>query len=203
MIKPAKAPPPQGKPATYILYVFSVVTVLATFYTFLIRPCCFGRRRKPRGPNAQGPGGMMVLPVQQLPGGKAHKKGKKKGKKGGPHGAGQGDVQVNLIVDPGMFGRDESSSSDEDEHSAPGGWDGSQWGGSSATREGKHKRKRAKRARRRSVFAGLAMEEDWRRARTTLRRVLLFDIVMLVAWGAEFVYVLIGDRCPTNQFNGW
>lgn len=203
MIKPAKSPPPKGTPATYILYVLSVVTVLATLYAFLIRPCCFGRRRKPGGPNINGPNGMMVLPVQHLPGGKEHKKGKKKGKKG-MQGAGQGDVQVNLIVDPGMFGHgDSSSDEEEDNYSTPGGWDGSQWGGSSSARSGKHKAKRGRRARRRSVFAGLVMEEDWRRARGTLRRILVFDIVALLAWAAEFIYILIGERCPTNQFDGW
>ena len=49
----------------------------------------------------------MVLPVQGLPGGKPHKKGKK-GK-----GAQQGGVQVNLIVDPSMFGRDAERGRDE------------------------------------------------------------------------------------------
>ena len=51
----------------------------------------------------------MVLPVQSLPGGKPKKKGKKG--KGPP----QGSVQVNLIVDPTMFGRDAERGRDDDE----------------------------------------------------------------------------------------
>jgi hypothetical protein len=146
---------------------------------------------------------MMVLPVQQLPGGAKAKKNKggKKGKKGG--GEAQG-VQVNLIVDPGMFGKDEESSGDEDgREGMPGAYDefGSAYG-SSTTRSG-HKKGKRKKARRRGIFAGLAMEEQWRVARSALKKLLFFDIVMGVVWASEFVYALIGRRCPAGGFEGW
>jgi len=132
----------------------------------------------------------MVLPVQGLPGGQDKKKGKK-GKKGG---GGQGDVQVNLIVDPDMFGnqREDEGSEGEDEedgYSVPGGFDS---------------RRRARRRRpRRGVFAGLAMEEQWRSARAWLKKIMVFDILGVVIWGAEFLLILMGKRCPSGQFNGW
>jgi hypothetical protein len=135
---------------------------------------------------------MMVLPVQHLPSGGGGKGGKKKkGKKGKRENA-QGDVQVNLVVDPGMFGRDRHSCSSSDVS------DDDTWGVS------QHQHKRRRRApRRRSVFAGLAMEEQWRAARAALRHLLFFDIGALLVWAAEFVYIMMGKRCPTNEYDGW
>ncbi len=136
---------------------------------------------------------MMVLPVSGLPGGKSKKKGRNK--KG--QGAGEG-VQVNLIVDPGMFGnrRDEEEAGDDDsesEYTVPGSYSGRSRG-----------RGRGRRGhRRRSVFAGLAMEAQWKQARKLLKWGMTVDIVMFFAWAAEFVYILIGQRCPSGSFDGW
>ncbi|EIN07182.1 hypothetical protein PUNSTDRAFT_104727 [Punctularia strigosozonata HHB-11173 SS5] len=201
IIKPKSSPPPKGSIASYIMYILSVLTSLALLWLFALRPCCFRRSRRGPATSVQAPNGMMVLPVQQLPGGgKAKKKGGKKGKKGAD---GQG-VQVNLIVDPGMFGRAEESSSGEDEGDGmPGGYDefGSAHG--SSTSYPGHKKRKRKRVRRRGVFAGLAMEEQWRVARKARKRMLCFDIAMGAVWACEFVYVLIGKRCPAGGYEGW
>jgi hypothetical protein len=142
----------------------------------------------------------MVLPVQSLPGGgnggKNKKQGGKKRTKGGA--ASGGDVQVNLIVDPTAFGgrddRSEGGEEGEDEYgdgSVPGGYD-------SQRRSGPRPRQR-----RRSVFAGLAMEEQWREARSTLKKTFVFDLVFTILWGGQFVFILIGKRCPSGGFEGW
>lgn len=138
--------------------------------------------------------GMMVLPVSGLPGGKKAKKPKggkkgKKGKEGMP-----GDVQVNLIVDPNAFGRpnDDDDDTDEDEEgSFPGSFD---------PEAARRKRKRAK---RRSVFAGLAMEEDWKRARSWAKKITAVDVLGIILWGAVFIFIVIGKRCPSGGFEGW
>ena len=132
----------------------------------------------------------MVLPVQALPGGKAGGK-KKVGQvgKGGKVILPPNDIQVNLIVDPdALKGREEEEEDDDDDT----GWDGSL----PSTR-------RKKKPRRRSVFAGLAMEEDWKRARKWAQKLAVFDAVSMVLWGATFVYILIGKRCPSGGFDGW
>jgi hypothetical protein len=191
MIKPPKPPPPKGTAQAYVLYVLSVITVLVVFYLFLLRPCCFGSRKNRSAQAPQMPGGMMVLPVQHLPGGaKAGKKGKK-GKKGAP-GMG-GDVQVNLIVDPNMFGgrnREDDDDDEDDEDDAE-----RSWAGSAPT-------KRKRKPKRRSVFAGLAMEAQWKTARAALKRIMAFDVVASLIWAAGFVFILTGKRCPSNEFNG-
>jgi len=134
----------------------------------------------------------MVMPVQGLPGGNGKKKGGKKGRKGGE---GHGDVQVNLIVDPSMFGQREEGDSEEED-------DEEEFGGSIPG--GFESRRRARRRRaRRSVFAGLAMEEQWRIARSWLKKIAAFDVAGVLIWGAEFVLILMGKRCPSGQFNGW
>ncbi|KAH9930729.1 uncharacterized protein B0H18DRAFT_993292 [Fomitopsis serialis] len=198
VIKTTSTPPPKGKMAAYVLYVFSFVTLLACIYMYMIRPCCCGARdRKLDTPfGAEGPGGMMVLPVQGLPGG-----GKKKGKKKKGRGGGQGEgVQVNLIVDPTMFGggpggrdrdRDEWEVEEEgEEGSAPGSFEGN--GG-----------KRKGGPRRRGIFAGLAMEAQWKRARKQLKVLMAFDCVMALAWGVVFVVILMGKKCPVGGYLGW
>lgn len=140
---------------------------------------------------------MMVLPVPGLSGPKGPKgKGGKKGKKGKGGNMGEG-VQVNLIVDPRAFGRPEEDDEDTDEdedvngESIPGAFD-----------PGSSRRKR-RRAKRRSVFAGLAMEEAWKDARAWAKKLTVFDSISFVLWGAEFVYILIGKRCPSGTFGGW
>lgn len=134
--------------------------------------------------------GMMVLPIQQ--GGKGKKgKGGKTGKKDG------GDIQVNLIVDPGMLQsqqddrRDEYDPDEYDENSSVPGPNSPY-----AT-----PRRRAR--PRRNIFAGLAMEEQWRVARAFLKKLMFFDMVWVGLWGTEFVLILIGKRCPSGGFEGW
>lgn len=138
---------------------------------------------------------MMVLPVQGMPGGKPKKKGKK-GEKGGD------GVQVNLIVDPGMLNGnmddedddgDADSELSESEYTVPGSYSG---------RSHRTRRKR-KAAKRRSIFAGLALEAQWKHARKMLKWGMMVDVLMFFAWGAEFVYILIGKRCPSGSFEGW
>ena len=79
---------------------------------FLIYPsCCARRKRKAlETPFTQGPAGMMVLPVSGAHGDK--KKKKKKGKNGKDGGEG---VQVNLIVDPRMFGNNLHDEEEDEE----------------------------------------------------------------------------------------
>lgn len=138
---------------------------------------------------------MMVLPVQGLPGGKKTKNKGGRGKKG--QGSVAGDVQVNLIVDPSAFGQREEESDENDD----GEWNDSATGVyESASGAG---RKRRRRARRRSVFAGLAMEEEWKRARSWLKKIAVFDVLGALLWGAAFVLILLGKRCPSGGFEGW
>jgi hypothetical protein len=178
------------------------VTFLAMIYLFVFRPCCSGRR-SPKSILTGGiPGipGMMVLPVQQGTTGDKGKKwnGRKKGKKG--MGRPEGNVQVNLIVDPGMLqGQQDNRHADEyddefDEHSSYSPY--AQENSPSPTPQ---RRTRP----RRSIFAGLAMEEQWRIARSSLKKVMFFDIIFVVLWGAEFVMILLGKRCPSGSFEGW
>ncbi|KAL0946723.1 hypothetical protein HGRIS_012905 [Hohenbuehelia grisea] len=203
-IKPKSPPPPANKPPAFILYVLSVLTILALLYLFVARPCCI-RKRKPAPGSGPGLGnGMMVMPVQGLPGGKGKKKDKgMKGKRGkGMKGGmpGMGDVQVNLIVDPGAFQPPDLSSSSDEETEFPGAFDSDGYASSSQRRHAKAKRARAK---RRGVFAGLAMEEAWKAARSWMKKMALFDAIAMLLWGAEFVYILIGKRCPSGAFEGW
>jgi len=183
-IKTSQPPPPQSKPHTFALYALSVLTSLFLLYRFLFRPCCCGRRRKKRTPTGFNPSGLAVLPVQGLPGEKAKKK--KKGKKGKQE---QGDVQVNLIVDPTIFGSlrpDDEENANLDELSSSF----SQSGASG-------------RPKRRSIFEGLAIEEEWRAARKELKQMLFLDTVCFFLWFAEFIWILMRERCPPGSFNGW
>ncbi|KAI0277666.1 hypothetical protein BGY98DRAFT_1089806 [Russula aff. rugulosa BPL654] len=183
-IKTPKPPPPQSKPHTFALYALSVLTSLFLLYRFLFRPCCCGRRRKKRTPAGFGPSGLAVLPVQGLPGEKAKKK--TKGKKGKQE---RGDVQVNLIVDPTMFGslRPDEENANLDELLS-----------SSFSQSGA-----SGRPKRRSIFEGLAIEEEWRAARKELKQTLFLDTVCFFLWFVEFIWILIRERCPPGSFNGW
>ncbi|KIJ41254.1 hypothetical protein M422DRAFT_172584, partial [Sphaerobolus stellatus SS14] len=65
-------------------------------------------------------------------------------------------------------------------------------------------RKRGKGRRpRRSVFEGLAMEDNWRHARSFLKKLFALDVLCCLVWAAVFGFVLFGKRCPSGQFNGW
>ncbi|PFH51745.1 hypothetical protein AMATHDRAFT_112885, partial [Amanita thiersii Skay4041] len=57
--------------------------------------------------------------------------------------------------------------------------------------------------KRRSVFAGLAMEQEWKHARAWAKKIMVVDVVGMVLWGAMFVFILIGKRCPSGGFAGW
>ncbi|KAI0934764.1 hypothetical protein AcV5_006504 [Taiwanofungus camphoratus] len=199
VIKPPSAPPPAGKMPAYILYVLSVFSFLASTYVFLIYPCCCGARKAKKDlPYAQGPGGLMVLPVQGLPGGK--KKGKR-GKKG--TGGGGESVQVNLIVDPTLFGGGGERARGADAEWEDDGPEGSSEYGAPGSRSGASSAARRPPPRRRGIFAGLAMEAQWRRARKVLKWGMVFDVCAAVLWGAEFVIILLGKRCPVGGFDGW
>ncbi|KAF5358551.1 hypothetical protein D9756_001306 [Leucocoprinus leucothites] len=206
VIKPNPPAPPAGTASAYALYVLSILTFLALLYLFLLRPCCFNPRRKDKGlmdnPLA---GGMMVLPVPNSGNKKNKGKKPKKGVGGGGKGMGDsGDVQVNLIVDPHVFsgGRDDEDSDDDDEGNdvLPGGYYGVGGGGPGSGAGGRGKRRRNK---RRSVFAGLAMEAEWKRARAWAKKIAFIDAAGVIIWGAVFVIVLIGKRCPSGGFDGW
>lgn len=164
----------------------------------------------------------MVLPTMQ--GGPGGKKGGKAGKYGGYNkkdikkwkkGKGPppmpmpGDVQVNLIVDPNAFGRGKeyySSSSSEDDNSEDDIWNDATTSSAltgSAGSKNRNKKRKKKGGRRRSVFAGLAMEEEWKRARGWTKKMVAVDAVGTLVWGAVFVYVMMGKRCPSGGFEGW
>jgi len=142
----------------------------------------------------------MVLPVQRLPGGSKDKgsKGKKKGKKGNQGGS--GDVQVNLIVDPNIFG---GSRRGRDEEEECGDKEDSSWLGTNSGRSRGSDGRRPRGPKRRSVFAGLALEARWKKARKRLKWTMTVDLVCFVLWGAEFVVILSGKRCPPGGFGGW
>ncbi len=146
----------------------------------------------------------MVLPVPNT--GKKKNKGKKPkrgsgGRMGGGGGGGEnGDVQVNLIVDPHVFsgGRDDEDSDEDGEGSDDllGAYNGV--GENSAKAKGK-----ARRTKRRSIFAGMAMEKKWKAARAWAKKMALVDALGLVIWGAAFIFVLLGKKCPSGGFEGW
>ncbi|KAI9509335.1 hypothetical protein F5148DRAFT_1298873 [Russula earlei] len=88
----------------------------------------------------------------------------------------QESVQVNLIVDPTIFRTTSSSISQTGTNRRP---------------------------KRRSVFEGLAIEEQWRAARKELKWKLFLDASCFFLWSVEFIWILIRERCPPGGFNGW
>lgn len=181
-------PPPKGTAQAYVLYVVGVLTLVGLVGLGLFSCCCRRRKGKKGGAGMAegGMGGMMVLPVMQgLAGGKKKKK-YRKGKMGAPPGQ---DVQVNLIVDPTMFGGSRRDEQEEEEESLMPGSYGQQ-----------PKRKKPK---RRSVFVGLAMEQDWMRARSWLKKMTALDVFGVIVWGAVFVFLVMGKKCPVGDFDGW
>lgn len=126
---------------------------------------------------------MMVLPVQGLGGDGKRKKAK--GKEGKDANSAEG-VQVNLIVDPTMFGGIMNRDTEEGDKEA----------NPALGQAGVGKR-------RRGLFEGLAMEEQWKAARKELKRLLFLDILCFLLWTALFVVILLGKRCPVGQFEGW
>jgi hypothetical protein len=47
------------------------------------------------------------------------------------------------------------------------------------------------------------MEGQWKIARSSLRKLFLFDLAAFIAWGAEFILILNGKRCRSGAFDGW
>jgi len=191
-IKSPDPPPAAGKPPAFVLYIFSSVTFLAIIYMYGLRPC-LGRRKRASS-NSTNPAGMMVLPVTNpMQTKKKRKKGHKKG------GAGEGgSVQVNLIVDPTMFG------SKRGNNAHPGRYDTDEDEDEEGPLPADGTSRRRQGPPRRSFFQSMAMEEQWRFARSELRFLTVFDTIMMVLWLATFVFVLMGQRCPNDaKYNGW
>lgn len=147
-------------------------------------------------------GGMMVLPVPNAAGGKKKDKRQKPKKGGGGLVGGDGDVQVNLIVDPHVFSGGHDDDDDDDSDDTDGDMPGGYYGAGKNTPNTRTKRKN-KRNRRRSVFTGLAMEEEWKRARGWAKKIAFVDGAGILIWGAVFIFVMIGQRCPVGGFDGW
>jgi len=153
--------------------------------------------------------GMMVLPVT-APGGKKPWKGGKKGK--GKYGAaggsvGPGDVQVNLIVDPKAFqppGTDDlDDDDDEDDDSVDEGSGMMPGGYGYEERERARRKKKRRNRRRKGVVEGLKMEEEWKVARSWAKKMTAIDVGEMILWGAAFVFIMIGERCPSGGYQGW
>ncbi|GJJ12629.1 hypothetical protein Clacol_006872 [Clathrus columnatus] len=179
-IKPKSPAPPTSTPPAFVLYGVFVLSFCLSVYLFVIRPCC-GKRNKANPLDPAG-NGMFVLPVQGFPG--QQKKTKKKGK-----GSQSGDVHINLIIDPRMLqqGEREELGAEDDITSS----------------HASTSRTQQSRNRRRNVFEGLALENQWKQARSSLKFLFTLDIICLVVWCAAFVYVLFGKKCPPGQFDGW
>ena len=183
---PKDPPPPANKAPAYVLYIISVISVFILLYLFVIRQCCIRNKPSP-SKHPLNASAMMVLPMNGS-GGKKPQKSAGKGKKGQQGG----DVQVNLIVDPTAFQHHDVSESEDSECGEDGGVD----------KGTKHKH-RKRRHKRRGVFEGFAMEEQWLAARAWLKKMTMVDVAGLLIWGATFVFVLIGKRCPSGGFGGW
>lgn len=162
--------------------------------------CCLGREKDSKLTDPLGPEGLVVLPVQHLPGGSKHKgpKGaKKKGKKG--HQGGSGDVQVNLIVDPNILGGNHRGRDEEEEEYD----EDSSWLGTNSGRTIGSNGRRPRTPKRRGIFSGLALEARWKKARKRQKWALAVDVVCFILWGGEFVVILAGQRCSPGGFDGW
>jgi len=153
--------------------------------------------------------GMMVLPVTTPGGKKSWKGGKKgKGKYGAPGGSvGPGDVQVNLIVDPKAFqppGTDDlDDDDDEDDDSLDEGSGMMPGGYGYEERERARRKKKRRNRRRKGVVEGLKMEEEWKVARSWAKKMTAIDVGEMILWGAAFVFIMIGERCPSGGYQGW
>ncbi|KAF8809050.1 hypothetical protein BYT27DRAFT_6532728 [Phlegmacium glaucopus] len=189
---PKDTPPPANKPPAYVLYIISVITVLILLYLFVIHPCCI-RKKPSSSKHPLGASGMMVLPLNG-PGGKKPKKPKTGKGKPGANSRREGDLQINLIVDPTAFKNPDISESEDSEDD-----DGLDEGGKVSSK----KKKKRNQRKRRGLFEGLAMEEQWLAARAWLKKMTMVDVAGLLIWGATFIFVLTGKRCPSGGFGGW
>ena len=202
---PGDPPPPANKPAAFVLYILSVLTLLLRLYLFVFRPCCCSPRKK--GKDAENillGNGMMVLPVPGSGGGGGKKKGGgggKRGKGGKGKGGGGGDVQVNLIVDPHAFNFDPDHDDEDNIGESDNDDDGGMPGGFFPPKP--RSKGRGRHQRRRGILAGLVMEESWRHARGWAKNLAIVDVAGVVLWGGAFVFILLGKRCPSGAFAGW
>ncbi|KIO23430.1 hypothetical protein M407DRAFT_40515, partial [Tulasnella calospora MUT 4182] len=57
--------------------------------------------------------------------------------------------------------------------------------------------------RRRGIYQGLQLEQDWKAARKRLKWQIFVDIFLMIIWAAAAFYVLWGARCPPGGFEGW
>lgn len=194
-------PPPQGTLAAYVLYAAAPITLLALVYLFLIRPCMVRSKAREEeiaaGGMLAGGGGMLMMPGGLNSMGMMGKKGKKKSK-GDPQ---SGDVHVNLIVDPRMFQHQQPEEEEEDDELDEPGDDlaSSVPGSYTPLRRPRPKKK----PRRRGFMEGLALERAWIRARANHKVQMWSCILGMILWGAVFVLVLMGKRCPSGAFMGW
>ena len=62
---------------------------------------------------------------------------------------------------------------------------------------------RGRHQRRRGILGGLAMEESWRHPRRWVKKLAVVDMAGVVLWGGAFVFILLGERCPSGSFSGW
>jgi hypothetical protein len=195
-------PPPAAKTPTLALYLVSVLTSLLLIYLFILHPCCCGRRPKQDAPGPGLPGGLVVLPVGQIPG-----QGGKKGKKNKKNKDGGEGVQVNLIVDPGLLGGGGGGEHDDHGHGDGGERDSDGYtlpsGGWSSTNSNSGRGQERRPRPRRSIFEALAQENRWRAARRSLKQMTVVDVCGIVVWGVLFVFILMGKRCPAGQYEGW
>ena len=57
--------------------------------------------------------------------------------------------------------------------------------------------------RQRAGSTVLASEKVWKQARAVVKLWVMFDIAEVILWGATFAYILMGERCPNGQYEGW
>jgi len=149
----------------------------------------------------------MVLPITGQTGKKKGKAGKRgKSKFGAPGPNGHGEVQVNLIVDPKAFqppDTDDLSDEEEDEDDSLDEGSGMMPGGFGYEDRERSRRKKRKRRRRRGLVEGLKMEEEWKAARSWVKKITVVDVIGLILWGGAFVFIMIGQRCPSGGYGGW
>jgi hypothetical protein len=204
IVKPIRGlPPPASKAPAYALYILSVLTSFLLLFLFLIHPCCIARGRSSDSDGAGGgllPGGLAVLPVGTAGGGgggAGSQPKKKGGGKGRPPGG--GDVQVNLIVDPALFDREREYEEEEaDEYD-----DSDAYTLPSSSSRRRQRRRLPPRPARRSIFIALAQENQWREARSWRKKLMFVDVCGVLLWGGLFVFILLGKRCPSGQYQGW
>ena len=188
-------PAPQGSVPAYILYACSVITLLVILYLYVFRACCCDPMRKEVKAGGAGQGnplGGMVIPVLSGggPGGKM-KKNKGFGKRGRMMMQQQQQAPtVNLIVDPALLG-------------AMGGGGGKDDSDDDERLPGDARRSR-KRKNGLGVLGNMQMQRRWQLARSKVKLLLTWDIILCILWIAcEIVCLGLGKKCPAGSSGGW